>query len=503
MQEIELKFNVASTRQSIIEYQIGTKTAKKQTLFACYFDTPDNLLAKQGIALRIRYENGQWVQTLKNKGDGVAQRIELNYQLAFTEDPKTINIQQLSPDLTKIDNPEILAQLNAIMPLEILAKSLQINYFTDIKRLSRLIKKNNSQIEIAYDTGKIVAGDKQYLVNELEFELIKGEVSDLIFVAKKWCKRHQLYLSTISKAQRGNLLLVNKEHANPVKADLSQLKLNSDMDEFSFLQQTIKNCLIQILPNATAIADGSPNGDHVHQLRVGIRRLRSLLKIFKNQQIEKEWLDTLKQTFSQLGEYRDKEILLTKTQPMLEQQGSPHVEWSLDVPVTPIKAVKNNEFQQVLLNLINFVHLPIVVDNDVLDNQLESVKARKIAGKKLDKLFKKVVKASENFAKLDTESQHNIRKDLKTLRYVSELVAPLFYQTDVKKLNKFLNALEPVQDVLGEYNDNAVGYGYYQTKAKDDPKALFAVGWFAGQQPQMIKNCAKSLKNVKNAPKFW
>ena len=40
-------------------------------------------------------------------------------------------------------------------------------------------------------------------------------------------------------------------------------------------------------------------------------------------------------------------------------------------------------------------------------------------------------------------------------------------------------------------------------KAKTDPNALFAVGWFSGREQASSEQCAVSLKTVKNAPKFW
>jgi triphosphatase len=62
----------------------------------------------------------------------------------------------------------------------------------------------------------------------------------------------------------------------------------------------------------------------------------------------------LKQTFSLLGEYRDKEILQIKTQPLLESVGAPHVEWSTAIDIMPIDAVRANDFQILLLELIGF-----------------------------------------------------------------------------------------------------------------------------------------------------
>lgn len=515
MHELELKFAIPSYQQSVLRKNIDTKTAQQQRLSAYYFDTPNQDLAKQGIALRIRFEDSQWVQTLKTAGDGVAKRVELNTVLSLTGTPDTLDVSSLVPDVSLITEPIVVAELTSIMPLDELAQALTVQYFTDVQRTSRQIKKNNSRIEIAYDIGKVGIGHlnsqkpannpglTQSDIHEIEFELLEGDPSDLIEVAKTWCKKYKLYLSTVTKAQRGSLLLANKQFAEPVKADLAVLQLHKGISQFAFLQAVVNNCLVQILPNASAIAEGSPDGNLVHQLRVGIRRLRTALKHFKFAQdyIDPNWLMVLKQTFSLLGEYRDKEILQIKTQPLLESVGAPHVEWSTAVDIMPIDAVRANDFQILLLELIGFTHLPVPAD---------SPKAKATVAKKLQKLFTSIAAASDKFASLDTESQHGVRKDLKSLRYVSEFAAPLFAsQTNGKKgkkaaeLNAFLQYLEPAQDVLGEYNDNVVGHANYLEKAKTDPNALFAVGWFSGREQASAEQCAVSLKTVKNAPKFW
>lgn len=515
MHELELKFAVPSYQQSVLRKNIDTKTAQQQRLSAYYFDTPNQDLAKKGIALRIRFEDSQWVQTLKTAGDGVAKRVELNTVLSLTGTPDTLDVSSLVPNISLITEQAVVAELTSIMPLDELAQALTVQYFTDVQRTSRQIKKNNSRIEIAYDIGKVGIGHlnsqkpannpglTQSDIHEIEFELLEGDPSDLIEVAKTWCKKYKLYLSTVTKAQRGSLLLANKQFAQPVKADLAVLQLHKGISQFAFLQAVVNNCLVQILPNASAIAEGSPDGNLVHQLRVGIRRLRTALKHFKFAQdyIDPNWLMVLKQTFSLLGEYRDKEILQIKTQPLLESVGAPHVEWSTAVDIMPIDAVRANDFQILLLELIGFTHLPVPAD---------SPKAKATVAKKLQKLFTAIAAASDKFASLDTESQHGVRKDLKSLRYVSEFAAPLFASQNngkkgkkATKLNAFLQYLEPAQDVLGEYNDNVVGHANYLEKAKTDPNALFAVGWFSGREQASAEQCAVSLKTVKNAPKFW
>ncbi len=498
MHEVELKFGIPPENTQKIQKQINTKTAHQQKLLAYYFDTPEKALGKQGIAIRIRFEDNQWVQTLKAHGDGITKRIEINHILPLdATSPETLDITTLKPDLSLIEQEDILKKLNKILPIEQLNQELVIQYYTDIDRISRKTKKNQSTIEIAYDTGKVGAGDNpdnHQPIHEIEFELVQGDINDLLEVAQTWVNRHQLYFSTISKAERGSLLLKNKAFAKPVKANLSQLQSDKNISQQQFLQQVVSNCLLQILPNATAIAEGSPDGNHVHQLRVGIRRLRTALKSFKkfSELLDPTWQQTLKQTFCLLGEYRDKEILISKTQPMLEQQGSPVISWDTMQTHLPADVVKANEFQLLLLALMKFTLLPAVED---------SPKAKKTISKKLTKLFNEIVEASENFANLETEQQHEIRKNLKTLRYLSEFAVPLYASR--KQAKAFMKYLEPIQDVLGEYNDNAVGYTHYLEKSKTDLNALFAVGWFVGQEQQHAKACEHCLKVMKNAKKFW
>ena len=235
MHELELKFAVPSYQQNVLRKNIDTKTAQQKRLSAYYFDTPNQDLAKKGIALRIRFEDSQWVQTLKTAGDGVAKRVELNTVLSLTGTPDTLDVSSLVPDVSMITEQAVVAELTSIMPLDELPQALTVQYFTDVQRTSRQIKKNNSRIEIAYDIGKVGIGHlnsqkpannpglTQSDIHEIEFELLEGDPSDLIEVAKTWCKKYKLYLSTVTKAQRGSLLLANKQFAEPVKADLAVL----------------------------------------------------------------------------------------------------------------------------------------------------------------------------------------------------------------------------------------------------------------------------------------
>jgi inorganic triphosphatase YgiF len=506
MQEIELKFLVPEYKVNALMRQTKIKSSATSQLAAHYFDTANRNLANAGIALRIRKENADWVQTIKAAGDGMAARLEHNHVLDKAAAEQAIEEQALAPDLSVYQTGEIATVLQDFK-MKKLAKSLQRQYVTDVERITRLVKKDSNVIEVAYDTGVVIHGEddtQQSSIHEVEFELIEGDTSYLFEIAKTWCKRYKLCVSTVTKAERGGLLVAGKVHSDATKANANPLEVTAEMSPAEFLRAVVHHCMLQILPNASAIAAGSQDGHHVHQLRVGIRRLRTALKFFAefSDTINSDWMPVLKQTFSLLGEYRDRELLQTKTQPMLEDKGAPFVDWAPErdsLMVAPIDAVRANDFQITLLELIEYS-----MGSTDADSATETDATRKPAkdqvSKILGKLFGKISQASNHFAELDIEAQHDVRKRLKSLRYISEFAAPMYKKKHTKK---FLKYLEPAQEVLGEYNDDIVGQAFYRLKAESDAAAWFAVGYFSAQQQHAARDCAVSLKSVQDAPIFW
>lgn len=506
MQEIELKFLVPEYKVSALMRQTNIKTSTTSQLAAHYFDTPQLDLADAGIALRIRKEDEDWVQTIKAAGDGMAARLEHNHVLDKAATEQAISEQALAPDLSIYQTGEMAAVFDDFK-IKKLAKSLQRQYVTDVERVTRLVKKEGNVIEVAYDLGVVKHGEdesQQSHIHEVEFELIEGDTRYLFEVAKTWCKRYKLCLSTVTKAERGGLLLAGKTHSDATKANAHPLEITADMSASDFLRAVVHHCMLQILPNASAIAAGSQDGNHVHQLRVGIRRLRTALKFFADfsSSINSDWMPVLKQTFSLLGEYRDRELLQLKTQPMLEDKGAPFVDWTPErdsLKVAPIDAVRANDFQVTLLELIEYSMGPTDEDKSA-KTDAASKPAKDQINKILGKLFGKISKASRHFADLDIEAQHEVRKRLKSLRYISEFAAPMYKKKPTKQ---FLKYLEPAQEVLGEYNDDIVGQEFYRAKAESDASAWFAVGYFSAQQQHAARDCAASLKSVEDAPIFW
>jgi CHAD domain-containing protein len=166
--------------------------------------------------------------------------------------------------------------------------------------------------------------------------------------------------------------------------------------------------------------------------------------------------------------------------------------------------VRAAAFQNVLVSLIGFTAL--APEESAAVDSVDSVDAdgaRRLLRKRLQRLHKQAVRDGKRFASLDTESQHRVRKRLKRLRYLGEFVAPLFDGDGKDAAERYLKALRPAQDALGEFNDEAVALALYRDAAQRDGRAWFAVGWFTARHAQGAKACRKALGKIEDAPRFW
>ena len=76
MSEIELKFGVPPARAGAIDAALRRAQARRLAIESRYFDTPDRRLAEAGLSLRLRRSAGLWEQTLKAPADGLGERLE-------------------------------------------------------------------------------------------------------------------------------------------------------------------------------------------------------------------------------------------------------------------------------------------------------------------------------------------------------------------------------------------------------------------------------------------
>lgn len=189
--EIELKLAVQPDAFDLLAQHLKQlNPIAHQTLFLgnTYYDYPDHFLAKQKMGLRIRQEDQAVTLTLKTNGQvlgGLHSRPEYNLTLKEKETPTN-------------------EQLRTLHSFEQLPSApLQSIFSTDFNRTLWLVAFRDSKIEVAFDQGKIVSGERTQPICEIEFELKEGRVEDLFSFVETLPFETGIYFSGASKAKRG------------------------------------------------------------------------------------------------------------------------------------------------------------------------------------------------------------------------------------------------------------------------------------------------------------
>ena len=243
----------------------------QQKLRNIYFDTPAQDLRQQRAALRLRsLRQGsgktRWLQTLKTAGTataGLSQRGE--WEAAVHEGQLDPVALQGTPWPTLDQDGQWLAQLAPC-------------FETESTRTLRLFTADDgSRIEVVLDVGSVRAGDQRAALCEVELELLKGSPDALFALAEHIAQRLPVLPATVSKAERGWRLLDGTTHA-PRRA--RKLDLAEDTPVLPAAQSVLGEMLGQLVENLGGILQ-SDGPELVHQARVGWRRWRSALWLFK------------------------------------------------------------------------------------------------------------------------------------------------------------------------------------------------------------------------------
>ena len=197
--ETEIKLRVSpETLAALREHPLLKKRNKsgwqRHALFNQYYDTADRELAGARVALRLRRDGEQFIQTLKSRGQSVAglsERNEWDWPLTRPE-----------LDTGLLDDscwPAALAELDKSR----LAPIFSTDFERDKAEIAWGRGKAKVVIEAALDHGSVVAGDAQEEICELELELRQGESAALLELAEMLAADLPLMPCDISKAERG------------------------------------------------------------------------------------------------------------------------------------------------------------------------------------------------------------------------------------------------------------------------------------------------------------
>ena len=494
MTEFELKLEIPPARMKAVKAAVRRGQATQQRLQARYFDTPEGVLAAQAVLVRLRKEGRQWVQTAKAPGSRPLERLEHNVALGSRAAPLLDLARHMGTPVG-----ERIRQALKLKPSESFP-ALALVYQTDITRLARIVRARGATVEIALDTGHISAGNRSLPVSELELELKQGQPAGAVALAGNWCLKHGLWLSGVSKSMKGQRLALGQTFGAAVSARAPRFGRHASGRDMA--GAVVSACLDQVLANAGDVAGGCTAEDHIHQLRVGLRRLRTALREFDTLAggWGGDWEAALATVFRDLGRHRDRDYLMPAMQGQIEAAGGPPLDWRdalADLPDARA-SVRSPVFQQALLGLIGFVHAAPADDTPA---QKKASPLKKAVRKRLARLHQQVLAEGRQFPAIAESRQHRLRKRLKRLRYLAEFSQPLFA---TRQVDAFLSALKPLQDALGTYHDEVAALQFWQQLSDHDPRALFGTGWLSARREAHALACQQACKIfARQARPFW
>lgn len=498
MNETELKFMVPAERLAGVEKAMKRANVRVERLQAAYYDTADERLAGHRVALRLRREGRRWVQTAKADTQHSLSRLEHNAPVSAPHRgnaPPTLEI-------TRHDGTPAGVALRKALGRSADrdgGAALTLRFRTDVSRTIRTVRVPGATAEIALDTGKILANGREAPICELEFELKRGGIEPLVALAAQWADRHGLWLSSLSKAERGTRLARGQTEGSPVNATTP--RVDAKLDGGALLAAVIESCLTQVFANASELASGAVDEGFVHQLRIGLRRLRTALRELAafGEPVDPAWEPTLRSAFRELGKHRDAAVVMPSIGIDVHAAGAPAIS-----PPKPLHRARrlatiarDPALQRTLLAVLAYGHRQTARAHAV---SADATPARELIALHLDKLRRRVEREAKHYVSLEPDRRHRVRKRLKRLRYLSEFAAPLFGS---KQVERYLGKWRAAQNALGKYNDERIAADTFQEQAATEPTAWFAVGWIAANEKRSIESCQRALKRASKAKPFW
>jgi inorganic triphosphatase YgiF len=508
MLEFELKFQVPEGCLQSLTDELKAHGARATRLTARYFDTADGVLRANRMALRLRKEGRVWVQALKGDGGSAVQRFEHEVRLRVPPgtqpalDPArhhgTEAGEALRALLMQVASPGLHdAPAQGLSETEAAPGVLIERCSTDVMRRACLLQPLGAVVEVALDLGTIRAGEREVPVRELELELKSGDPRGLFALAQAWRAHGGLWLDVRPKSERGALLIEGRLHGAAAKT--RPPVVHRLMTAPQLFAAAVRSALDAVLANASELAAGSADEEHVHQLRVGLRRLRGLLRDLAplGAGVDPAWAPALAGTFAQLGELRDNQSVMRAVRPLLERAGAPRLEWAMPtVVVDPGIAVRQARFQATLLAMLEHA----LLEQPAADRAATDLAPLDHIADRLSALHRLVVRDGRRFEALPLERQHQVRKRLKRLRYLAEFAAPLW---PGKAARRYLKYLAPAQDALGHHNDVGVAADKFRADAAHDPHSLFAAGFLQAHLAVTARAAQQALLPIAALRRFW
>jgi inorganic triphosphatase YgiF len=458
--ELELKLALPLQDLHLLEKHlarvaiIGRRKPKRLHLYNTYYDTASHALQRKAVALRVRRVGNadapHWVQTLKV---GAASDSALSRRGEWEAPISTDRLDQT----LLVDTP--WSELDADGSL---FQSLHPVFTTSFERLTWIVALDSGRVEVALDRGSVVIEGHSAPLCELEIELLEGS-SDAVFEVASQISQHISLLPLhVSKSERAYRLADGTLDA-PVRA--KPPALDESMELGAIALTVLRESFLQFTANLYTLRS-SDAPEVLHQARVGWRRFKGNLKLFKKL-IDERTLPSiapLRPLLMRLTALRDLEVAATEVFPVyadVYQSGDAHhaKQWSqLDEALQRTIHEQREGLRTILMDPAvgcTLVQMVCWLETGAFDNgwRPHTHKQRSVtlwASKRMAQLAEQLQSLPKKSK--DVLIQHRRRILAKRLRYCVEVLQPLLPR---KHAERWLQSAMRFQNRIGAERDLA------------------------------------------------
>jgi triphosphatase len=504
-QEVELKFRVKSAADLEKLARSDLFTGQSWTvhnLKSIYFDTAAGDLRQAGFSLRLRSQARRRLLGLKWPSESGA---------SFARGEIEVSTTKRTPDLAAFGEA-IAATLFALIGDRPLLPQFEVA----VRRRSTRLVSEGSEIELALDRGDVKLDGRRVPICEIELELKAGPPLALFDAAFQLSSVAPLRLGLLSKAEQGYLALTAEPPAS-VKATEIDLALNESVDEA--IAAVLTSTVQQFTANWPCL-EHSDQPEAIHQMRVGLRRLRVALGLFRRvcdcPQFAAINVEA-KRMASLLGEARDWDVFAEHVRegPLVHLDAERELTLLLDAAeARRVEAyakardlIDSEAATQFVLQCHRFIaarQWRMAVPPGQLSALSEA--CQDFAACHMSRLRKRAVKRGRQIATLSPDERHEVRIILKKLRYTSDFFASVFDKAGQKRRHQ--RVMSKVQDTLGAFNDMATARRLLDllddgTDPLTARAAGLILGWTGHAMASAEEEIAALWHDFKRAPQFW
>lgn len=506
-QETELKLALAprTLGRLAADPLIGNASAGARTLAAVYFDTPRFSLWRHGIALRLRHEQGAWVQGVKCGGAvqaGLHRRSEIEHPAGHPV-----------PDFSLLGDDPIRELVSRAVGKATLVPLFRV----EVERTTHLVSPfPGTSIEVSLDRGAIFAGEARVPVCEVELELKEGPAWRLFEFALALVRRYTVRTEQRSKAERGYVLAGAMQPA-PVHARLGVIQ--REMSAGDAFRAVCWTCLNHLQANHEGAMRGN-DPEYLHQARVALRRLHSGLGVFAPlvpEDTPAPPVKSVRMLARVLGPARDWDVFADEMlAPILKQFSGHRGLAALERACGRLReeayhaarrVLASRRYQRLVLSLgawLSEERWLATASGEAREAWLAPVNEHAV--EVLEHYYRRVLRRGRGASGLSLRKLHRLRIAVKKLRYAAGFFAPLYVR---RRAAPTLEALNDLQNALGAINDCATAPALIEdaTRAARGPFRAEARAIVSHWNAAMLEERRGALKPVWKAfhkcEPFW